>query len=270
MKYITQLIFKAGLVLAVTICVTVPSYAQPTTNPISLPERQCLYYAPHYILRGPFGLAIWPDVELTTGGITAWRLGAKLDMGLHTIWMDDRELPSELAPRNIGGVGYGEWIGNTLKAEFPQMLEGQMRRNGFPLSDQSSMTLYFTRNDDLLTVVGKIRDPVYLTEPLILSRIFRRNDEMPRRTGELCTPLVEIPHLDGTGSVPHYLPGQNSSLTEFSERRGIPLETVLGGTASMYPEFREILEETYVRPQSCPDHCCSSIELEALGCKVLF
>ncbi len=57
---------------------------------------------------------IWPDVELTTGGITALASWHKLDMGLHTIWMDDRELPSELAPRNIGGVGYGEWIGNTL------------------------------------------------------------------------------------------------------------------------------------------------------------
>ena len=240
---------------------------------ISMPERQCIFFVPHYVLTGPFGFAFWYDTDPRTGEITAWHHGAGLDMGEMTIWMDGREPPSELAPRNVGGTAYGEWIGNTLKAEFPYMQEGLMSRNGAPSSDQASLTLYFTVNENLLTVVGEIRDPVYLEEPYVLSRDFLRSDTIARQVGELCTPLVEVPRLDGTGDVPHYLPGQNPSLTEFSEARGIPLETVLGGAETLYPEYREFLDENYVRPLSCPDHCCTPTALQSEGpggCKATF
>ena len=126
---------------------------------ISMPERQCIFFVPHYVLRGPFGFAFWYDTDPRTGEITAWHHGAGLDMGEMTIWMDGREPPSELAPRNVGGTAYGEWIGNTLKAEFPYMQEGLMSRNGAPSSDQASLTLYFTVNENLLTVVGGNQRP---------------------------------------------------------------------------------------------------------------
>src|SRR5213593_2646702 len=38
-----------------------------STSLLSLPERQCLYYAPHYNAIGPFGLEIWADTDPNTG-----------------------------------------------------------------------------------------------------------------------------------------------------------------------------------------------------------
>jgi hypothetical protein len=232
---------------------------------ISMPERQCLYYAPPYILQGPFGLAIWNDTDPINGKVISWSIGGVLDMTTHVIWVDGRKPASELTPRDIGGPGYGEWIGNTLKAEFPHMREGFMRRNGVPMSDQTTMTLYLTLNEGLITVTGEVWDPVYMTEPLILSRVFQRNEYIPRQTGDPCSPLVEMPNLDGRGDVPHYLPGQNPALTEFAETHGIPLETALGGAETMYPEYRDVISESYQRPDMCITQCCMTAMQGILG-----
>src|SRR5262245_34310863 len=38
-----------------------------STSALSLPERQCLYYPPHYVVIGPQGLRIWADTDPTSG-----------------------------------------------------------------------------------------------------------------------------------------------------------------------------------------------------------
>jgi hypothetical protein len=43
--------------------------------------------------------------------------------------------------------------------------------------------------------------------------------------------------------VPHFLPGRNHMLTEFSERHGIPFEATRGGAETMYPEYRMKLRQ---------------------------
>ena len=48
--------------------------------------------------------------------------------------------------------------------------------------------------------------------------------------------------------VPHYLPGKHPAMNEVTERYNIPLETVLGGPETMYPEYRKRLKDTYVPP----------------------
>jgi hypothetical protein len=47
--------------------------------------------------------------------------------------------------------------------------------------------------------------------------------------------------------VPHYLPGQNPFVKELTERHNIPVEAVLGGAETMYPEYRKKLRD-YVPP----------------------
>ena len=55
-----------------------------------------------------------------------------------------------------------------------------------------------------------------------------------------CESVVEIPDQE-RGAVPHYLPGENRFLKDFSERSGIPEVAARGGAATMYPEFRSQL-----------------------------
>jgi len=51
-----------------------------------------------------------------------------------------------------------------------------------------------------------------------------------------CESVVEIPDQQ-RGAVPHYLPGENRFLKEFSEKTRIPEDAARGGAATMYPEF---------------------------------
>ncbi|MGD8324107.1 MAG: hypothetical protein PVF50_07050 [Gammaproteobacteria bacterium] len=227
---------------------------------INLPERQCLYYAPHYLMGGLFGMAIWQEADPVSGDITAWHIGPTLDRGHHVIYMDGRDRPTDLEAHLIGGFALGEWQGNTLKAVFTDFREGYIRRNGAPSSDRATFTMWLTRNGNILTLVGEVDDPVYLEEPLVQSRVFtldEGNASYVNPTSLPCFPAVEVPSLDGSGQVPHYLPGQNPFLTEFADTYGLELETVLGGAETMYPEYREQIRDTYRHPQTCGAFCCS-------------
>src|SRR5947207_10672412 len=58
------------------------SYAQ-----FALLERQCIMYAPHYVIWGPQGIRIWSESDLR-GGVLAWKISAAVDRDVVTIWMD--------------------------------------------------------------------------------------------------------------------------------------------------------------------------------------
>jgi hypothetical protein len=240
---------------------------------LSLPEHQCLFYAPNYLVMGLQGLRLWPETDPTTGRVVAWAIGPAIDRGLHRIWMDGRPRPSDLAPRPIGGFATGEWRGNTLTVRMTHFREGYLRRNGMPLSDRASMTLHITRTDDILTILGRIEDPVYLTEPFVVSRVYTLTPAQVGSTaGGQCTPAVELAALDGSGAVPSYLPGENPALTEVSRTYGIPQEAVLGGAETMYPEFRDRLQGRYKAPLACTRYCCgwqgNGANALSLGCIV--
>jgi hypothetical protein len=57
--------------------------------------------------------------------------------------------------------------------------------------------------------------------------------------------------------VPHYLPGENKWINELTQNRGIPVEAVMGGPATMYPEYRKVLKDTYKRPATCKVDCAA-------------
>ena len=44
-------------------------------------------------------------------------------------------------------------------------------------------------------------------------------------------------------------------MNEVTERYNIPLEAVLGGPETMYPEYRKKLKDKYVMPPPCKEGC---------------
>ena len=228
-----------------------------STSSLSLPERQCLYYAPPYIGIGPFGLKIWSESDPDTGQVIAWKIGAFIDRAITTIWMDGRPHPGQNALHTFGGFTTGEWEGDTLTTYTTHFKEGYLRRNGVPTSDQATMTMHFSRHGEYLTMIEIIEDPVYLTQPFVVSRSWQLDPStnIPPVPAP-CTPEAELADLKGDGSVPHYLPGKNPFMNDVTKMYNIPLETVLGGADTMFPEYRKKLRDRYVMPTICTRYCC--------------
>jgi metallo-beta-lactamase class B len=218
-------------------------------------EHQCGFWPPHYLVMGPFGMKIWNQTDPATGKTIAWMIGSWEDRGLTTIWMDGRPHPSRNALHLRGGFTTGEWDGNTLVTYTTHMKAGAIRRNGAPSSDEETMRMRFIRHDDLITVLAVIDDPIYLTEPYIVTKSFRLNpDAAPMSpVGPPCIPTYE--GTAGDGNVPHILPGENPSIDELTMLYHIPREAVLGGAETMYPEYRQKMKDRFVRPEKCPTNC---------------
>jgi hypothetical protein len=109
----------------------------------------------------------------------------------------------------------------------------------------------------MLTITAIIKDPVYLTEPYVISRTWQLDPKLlfPATPGP-CMPEPEVARLTGDGSVPHHLPGENPFVTEVSQAYHIPPEAVMGGAETMYPEYRKKLKASYTAPQKCVRYCC--------------
>jgi hypothetical protein len=222
-----------------------------SASQLGMIERQCGLYPPHYIALGPFGLKIWNETDSITGETIAWKIGAWEDRAATTIWMDGRPHPSANAPHDRGGFTTGAWEGDTLVAYTTHMRAGVIRRNGVPNSDRATMTSYFFRNGDLLTLLIAVEDPVYLDEPFLISKNFQLDAGPIRPIGPPCVPGYE----GQSGEVPHYLPGTNPSADELTTLYHIPRDAILGGARTMYPEFRKTIRDTYVRPEKCVRNC---------------
>jgi hypothetical protein len=219
----------------------------------SMPDRVCSLYSPVYVMLGPFGLKIWNETEPRNGSTLAWKIGPWEDRAAITIWMDGRPHPSPNAPHEPGGFTTGVWEDDVLTAYTTHMPAGIYRRNGVPSSDQAAMRLRFFRHGDILTVSARIEDPIYLSEPLYLTRIFQLSEAQPIFTaGNPCIPVNEgVPE----GVVPHYLPGKNPFLEEMQRLYNIPPAPALGGVETMYPEYRKKLKDQYVIPPKCKSYC---------------
>ena len=139
-----------------------------------------------------------------------------------------------------GGFTTGTWEGTTLIAYTTHMKAGSIRRNGAPSSDEATMTTHFIRHGDLLTVLEIIEDPIYLSEPELISKNFQPDTNAMSPVGPPCVAGYEGV---GEGKVPHYLPGTNPSIDELTKFYGIPREGTLGGAETMYPEYRKKLRD---------------------------
>jgi hypothetical protein len=216
---------------------------------LSATERQCQMYTPFYALTGPFGLQITNQPDPITQKLVAWNIAGWIDRDATTIWMDGRPRPSKYAPHSHGGFTLGEWEGEVLTAVTTHFKLGDMKRHRGMSSDQATLTYRFYRHGDILTVVGILEDPVYLAEPFVLTESFRLDQVTTLFPLTACEPIEELPSLhENPGLVPHYLPGKNPFVNEMTQKRGIPLEAVLGGPETMYPEFRKKIKDKYVMP----------------------
>ena len=104
------------------------------------------------------------------------------------------------------------------------------------------MTEFITRHDDLLTVVTVTEDPIYLDEPFVQSTtyVYDLNSSVAMEACEASA----FAQNGGTDRhhVPHFLPGQNTGLTEWHKAEDwIPLEPARGGVKTLYPEYRSTL-----------------------------
>ncbi len=223
----------------------------------SLPERQCMNYTPQYVVIGPQGIKMWSESDPSNGKIVAWKISAAPDRSIITIWMDGRPHPSKYAPHPPEGFTTGVWEGDTLTTYTTHIKAGYIRRNGVPSSDQATVTEHITRHGDILSITALIDDPVYLTEPYVLSRSWQLDPKTQMApTPAPCVPAAEVPRLNGVGAVPHILPGANTFVGEVTKMYHIPQIAVMGGAQTMYPEYRKTLQMNYVPPTKCVRWCC--------------
>jgi hypothetical protein len=216
---------------------------------LSATERQCQMYPPFYALTGPFPLQISIEPDPITQRLLAWKIAGWGDRDMTMIWMDGRPHPSRYAPHSHGGFTTGTWEGDTLTAVTTHFKLGDIKRHRAFSSDRAMLTYRFNRHGDTLTVTGILEDPVYLAEPYVLTEVFRLTTNPNSFPLTACEPIEELPLLhENPAFVPHYLPGTHPAMNEVTERYNIPLETVLGGPDTMYPEYRKRLKDKYVPP----------------------
>lgn len=220
---------------------------------LAMIERQCEGWPAFYFVQGPFGLKIWNDTEPVKGATISWTIGAWEDRAPMTIWMDGRPHPSPHAEHTRGGFTTGHWEGTTLVARTTHMKAGLIRKNGAPSSDQATMTSRFFRHADILTVLVVIEDPIYLSEPHIVTKSFQLSATPIAPVGPPCVSGYE--GRPPGESVPHYLPEKNPFVDELTRLFGLPRDAVLGEPATLYPDYRKKIRDSYVRPEPCKTNC---------------
>ena len=217
---------------------------------LSEPERQCGYYTPFYHPFGFGGLNLWREDEYQTGAPLAWVIGGFQDFKPQVIWLDGRPHPGPLEPHRIEGFTTGRWVNDILVSTTTHMTQGMLHRRG-PHSDRATLTMWFSRHENILSLTGRVDDPIYLSEPMYVSKewVATGAQNLAVRPGPPCTVTFEGVE---PGEVKRYLPGENPTMTEMTEMWGIPVEAVQGGAETMYPEYRKKLRETYRRPAERP------------------
>ena len=237
-----------------------------TSNLPSTIERQCLAQAPWVLQYRPLGMRIWSEVD-KDDKVIAWKIEGDYLRDTLTIWMDGRPEPSPNALASGEGFTTGTWEGDTLTARTTHVKTAWIRRgNGIPGSDQSTYTVHLTRHADLLTVTTIQEDPIYLTEPHVVSRVWQLDARAAPGTyvEPNCNTANEIPRLQDTGGVPHYLPGGNPEADFMMRTYNLPKEAAMGYAESLYPEYRKTIKGLYTPPASCGRYCCGWIERQGL------
>jgi hypothetical protein len=158
-----------------------------------------------------------------------------------TIWLDGRPHPPEYAAHTWAGFSTGHWDGDILTVETTHVKAGWIRRNGAPASDQATIAQHVIRHGNVLTIVSIVTDPIYLEEPYIASSSWTL--DVKQQLGDpISVEIVDEIRGQPAVYVPHYLPGENPFLREFSERFGLPFEATRGGKKTTYPEYQLTLK----------------------------
>lgn len=206
---------------------------------LSLPHYQCRVHPVDYA--SSFAqIRIWETVDPGTQDLIAIHVQHFAWNTIRTIWMDGRQHPPAYAQHTAMGFSTGEFVGQTLRVRTTHLKEGWLRRNGVARSWNATLTEHFTRHGDTLTWHVYIDDPAYLEEPF-----FRNRDYVYSETARMGPyPCESVSEFDMPADYfPHFLPGENPFLIEYSRNHGIPYEATFGGAESMYPEYVETIRE---------------------------
>src|SRR5687767_12796359 len=133
-------------------------------------EYQCRPHSSDYGMRGLGNLRVQRELDPITHRLASFRTYMPAWGSERTIWMDGRAHPDPVAEHTFQGFSTGRWEGNTLVIETTHLKANYLRRNGVASSDRRTVTEYWTRHRDVLTVVTVQTDPVMLEEPLVRSQ----------------------------------------------------------------------------------------------------
>ena len=212
----------------------------------SVLEHQCAPYTLPYMFFGPNQFRIWEERQPDTQELVALQMYLGTYQQRRTIWMDGRSHPPEYAPHTYMGFSTGEWNGDILTITTTHIKAGYYRRTGVPQSDRSTVVEHWMRHGNLLSQVTIATDPVYLTEPYIRSQEFAMMDRNNTNWLYNCEYAMEIP--TDKNEVPHFLPGQNPFIGEFSSRHGMPEGGVRGGAETLLPGWQPGAKPAPPRP----------------------
>ena len=206
------------------------------------PEYQCRPHSAPHQWRGLGGARILKEQDPLTREVRAYHIQFMRSLDW-PVFMDGRPHPPAWAPHSWTGFSTGEWIGNTLKITTTHLKDGYLKRGGPQTSDVYTMTDYLTRHGELLTIVTSVDDPIYQDEPYVESTTY--TIELTSNVAMETCNGSSFAENGGTDRhhVPHFLPGQNTALTEWLKKDDwIPVEPTRGGVKTIYPEYRSTLD----------------------------
>ncbi len=202
----------------------------------SVLEHQCAPYTLPYMFFGPNQFRIWQEHNVDTQELIAIRMHMGTYQQQRTIWMDGRPHPPEYAPHTFQGFSTGVWNGDVLTITTTHIKAGYFRRTGVPASDRLTVVEHWMRHGNVLSQVTIATDPVYLTEPYMRSQEFVLMERGNTNWLYNCEYVMEVPK--DKNEVPHYLPGANPWIGEFSAKHAMPEAGVRGGAETLLPEWK--------------------------------
>jgi cyclase len=212
----------------------------------SVLEHQCAPYTLPYMFFGPNQFRIWQENNPDTQELVAIRLHMGTYQQERTIWMDGRPHPPDYAPHTFMGFSTGVWNGDTLTITTTHIKAGYYRRTGVPASDRLTVVEHWMRHGNVLSQVTIATDPVYLTEPYMRSQEFVLMERGNTNWLYNCEYVMEVPK--DKNDVPHYLPGANPWIGEFSAKHAMPEAGVRGGAETLLPEWQPGAKPAPPRP----------------------
>jgi hypothetical protein len=232
-------------------------------NQVGLLEFQCRRYTTPYSLRSAHAI-LWITTEFAPDSqkIAAFHLNYQpagiLLGGTRTIYLDSRPHPSSVERHSFGGFSTGTWDGNMLNVDITHLKSYYTQRPGVPASDERTVSEHWVRHGDLLTMTMAIHDPLFLTEPLVWSVTWARdNGPQPPTDEPFCHASPEDPTLSASERrVPFFPPGStNPAIKQVMEQYGVPEEAMRGGAEMMYPEYRKQMKQTASSLEICKRRC---------------
>ena len=212
----------------------------------SILEHQCAPYTLPYMFFGPNQFRIWQEHNEDTQELLAIRMHLGTYQQERTIWMDGRQHPPDYAPHTFMGFSTGVWNGDTLTITTTHIKAGYFRRTGIPASDRLTVVEHWIRHGNVLSQVTIATDPVYLSEPYIRSQEFVLMDRGNQNWLYNCEYVMEVPK--DKNEVPHYLPGANPWIGEFSAKHAMPEAGVRGGAETLLPDWKPGAKPLPARP----------------------